>query len=293
MISCLSIGRFGRLGNQLFQYAALKSLSLENNLNIVLPDLTNSYHHGQNSLLPEFNVNVKYMNRPLLSLLLYRRYNEKEEFIYKYDDNFFNLKNFTSIKGYFQNLKYFKKYKEQICMELTPRKKYIYSAQKIISEIKSKYPYHELVSLHIRLGDNITINKEFGNILYGSNMQTLDQNSLFAKYINRSIDFFKSKNVKFLIFFGGSRDENDETDKDWVNRNFKSDDFIVMPSENPLIDYSLISLCDHNILSHTSSFSWWAAYTNRNKNKIMIAPKDYYVIRENNNILFDESFTLL
>ena len=293
MISCLTIGKFGRLGNQLFQYAALKSLSLENNLKIVLPYLTNSYHHGQKSLLPEFNLDVKYMNRPLLGLLLHRKYNEKEEHIYNYDENFFKLKDFTSIKGYFQNLKYFKKYKDQICMELTPRKKYIDSAQKIISEIKSKYPNHELVSLHIRLGDNITINKDFRDILYGSSMQTLDQSSMFAKYINKSIDFFRSKNIKFLIFFGGSRDENDDSDKDWVNRNFKSDDFMVMPSENPLIDYSLISLCDHNILSHASSFSWWAAYTNRNKNKIMIAPKDYYVTRENNNILFDESFTLL
>lgn len=292
MISCLSIGRFGRLGNQLFQYAALKSLSLENNLNIVLPYLTNSFHHGQKSLLPEFNLDVKYMNRALLSLLLYKRYYEKEEYIYKYDENFFKIKDFTSIKGYFQNLKYFKKYKEQICMELTPKKKYIDSAQKIISEIKSKYPNHELVSLHIRLGDAKN-NKDHTDILYGSNMQILDQNSMFSKYINKSIDFFRSKNVKFLIFFGGSRDENDDSDRDWVYRNFKSDDFIVMPSENPLIDYSLISLCDHNILSHASSFSWWAAYINRNKNKIMIAPKDYYVTRENNNILFDESFTLL
>lgn len=292
MISCLSIGRFGRLGNQLFQYAALKSLSLENNLNIVLPYLTNSFHHGQKSLLPEFNLDVKYMNRALLSLLLYKRYYEKEEYIYKYDENFFKIKDFTSIKGYFQNLKYFKKYKEQICMELTPKKKYIDSAQKIISEIKSKYPNHELVSLHIRLGDAKN-NKDHVDILYGSNMQILDQNSMFSKYINKSIDFFRSKNVKFLIFFGGSRDENDDSDRDWVYRNFKSDDFIVMPSENPLIDYSLISLCDHNILSHASSFSWWAAYINRNKNKIMIAPKDYYVTRENNNILFDESFTLL
>lgn len=292
MISCLSIGRFGRLGNQLFQYAALKSLSLENNLNIVLPYLTNSFHHGQKSLLPEFNLDVKYMNRALLSLLLYKRYYEKEEYIYKYDENFFKIKDFTSIKGYFQNLKYFKRYKEQICMELTPKKKYIDSAQKIISEIKSKYPNHELVSLHIRLGDAKN-NKDHVDILYGSNMQILDQNSMFSKYINKSIDFFRSKNVKFLIFFGGSRDENDDSDRDWVYRNFKSDDFIVMPSENPLIDYSLISLCDHNILSHASSFSWWAAYINRNKNKIMIAPKDYYVTRENNNILFDESFTLL
>tara|TARA_B100000902_G_scaffold394806_1_gene451941 strand:- start:1705 stop:2583 length:879 start_codon:yes stop_codon:yes gene_type:complete len=292
MISCLSIGRFGRLGNQLFQYAALKSLSLENNLNIVLPYLTNSFHHGQKSLLPEFNLDVKYMNRALLSLLLHKRYYEKEEYIYKYDENFFKIKDFTSIKGYFQNLKYFKRYKEQICMELTPKKKYIDSAQKIISEIKSKYPNHELVSLHIRLGDAKN-NKGHADILYGSNMQILDQSSMFSKYINKSIDFFRSKNVKFLIFFGGSRDENDDYDRDWVYRSFKSDQFIVMSCENPLIDYSLISLCDHNILSHVSSFSWWAAYTNRNKNKTMIAPKDYYLTRENNNILFDESFTLL
>jgi len=34
--------------------------------------------------------------------------------------------------------------------------------------------------------------------------------------------------------------------------------------------------CDHNILSHVSSFGWWAAYLNKNKNCIRVAPEYYH-----------------
>lgn len=47
MITFLQLGSLGRLGNQLFQYAALKSLSLSKGYEIKLPDVDNASWHGQ------------------------------------------------------------------------------------------------------------------------------------------------------------------------------------------------------------------------------------------------------
>jgi hypothetical protein len=64
---------------------------------------------------------------------------------------------------------------------------------------------------------------------------------------------------------------------EWVNHNFDNTQHILASTSDVLTDYSLISLCDHNIPCHATSFGWWAAYINRNPNKIMVAPKDYFL----------------
>jgi hypothetical protein len=52
-----------------------------------------------------------------------------------------------------------------------------------------------------------------------------------------------------------------------------------------------MSLCDNNIISN-SSFSWWGAWLNNNKNKTVIGPKKWFgsSIQHNTNDIIPESW---
>jgi len=49
-------------------------------------------------------------------------------------------------------------------------------------------------------------------------------------------------------------------------------------------DFCLMSLCDHNIICHLSSFGYWAAMINKNNNKVVVAPSDY-TLSDSNRVL--------
>ena len=56
MITFYKLGTYGRLGNQFFQYAALKSLAIKNNYKLKILSNESTSWHGQKFLLPEFNL---------------------------------------------------------------------------------------------------------------------------------------------------------------------------------------------------------------------------------------------
>lgn len=266
MVTFHKLGEQGRLGNQLFQYAALKGLATKNNYEMKIPNPHSMSWHGQLCLLDKFNIKSDYLTQSDVDTLqnLYEEPNWK-----KYDENFFNLPDNTTINGYYQSMFYFEHIEEEIKKELTPKNEYLDNAMNYIDFLKEKYQC-EIVSVHVRRGDNMT-NGQTGLI------EAYKPGGLYETYFNEAKKVFENKNVKFLVFTGGQRFNEDNTeDMNWCKNFFGKDGFIFSEGQDQIDDYCRIMSCDHNILSHASSFGWWAAYVNPNPNKIVVAPEWYH-----------------
>jgi len=143
MISFPTIGSHGRLGNQLFQYAAGRALSLKHNTDLFIADITNREWHGQKCLLPYFNIKVTENTQEPPSYL----YEEKDPFVV--DKNFLQLPDNTLLNGFFQSLFYFKDYLSEIKKELQLKNR----SSNFLNELRDS-TNKKVVSIHLRRGDN-------------------------------------------------------------------------------------------------------------------------------------------
>lgn len=269
MITFTKLGQYGRLGNQLFQYAALKSAALRNQLDCKIPNPNKQNWHGQQCMLTNFNIEVSYLNDSDYNSL--KHYISDEHILNgTYVPILNNVSDNTDLCGFFQNTKYFEDYKKQIIYELTPKKELLEKSLLKINKFKKK---RKLVSLHIRRGDQTDGTNSYYNKYYGTG--PFDTKCLVGKYIVESLSYFNDCDV--LVFTGGSRSGNDIEDIRWAKTYFTDQKFIVSETNSAMQDFVLMSLCDHNIISFASSFGWWAAYINQNPDKIVIAPQDYHL----------------
>jgi hypothetical protein len=114
------------------------------------------------------------------------------------------------------------------------------------------------VSVHIRRGDYV---KYFGNEV----MRIID-------YTERAIDYIKAKvsNPRFVFF---------SDDLEWTRQKYENEVGAVF-IDRDLDHYELyvMSRCKHHIIAN-SSFSWWAAYLQENRDGITIAPYPWFADR--------------
>ena len=85
-------------------------------------------------------------------------------------------------------------------------------------------------------------------------------------YYKKSIEIL-GEDIHFLIF---------SDDIDWCDKNltFIKNKTII----NEFSDYEqlyLMSLCNNNIIAN-STFSWWGAWLNKNNNKKVVSPKNWF-----------------
>ena len=274
MITFLELGKYGRLGNQLFQYAALKSLGLKRGFEVKIPDFSSLEWHGQQCLLDNFNLEAASLAPEDLQLL---KHAWEERDPDKYESSFFDAPDNTTFKGFFQSVHYFKEFEEQIQKELTPKKEFVAKSKAFLEPLRENGRY-ELVSIHVRRGDMMTHMHEMSPSLVFSRENIFDINTIFGNYLTKAVEMFDDREIKYVVFAGGKRDGDDSDDISFVKEAFSGDEFIISESNDPMFDFSTIMHCDHNITCHQSTFGWWAAYLNPNKEKIVTSPRNYYFI---------------
>ena len=261
------------LGNQLFQFAIAKNLSIKNNTSLYF-DL--SYYKSEyvtdtvrKFKLNNFSINYKLLNTsPVLyyvkSTKLFPDRTLKPFFKYRKEEYFHFNKHVllessfcTILDGFWQSEKYFKENANLIRNELTFKRITGETFKNYYKQIQNtKTP----ISIHIRRGDYVNhpeFSKTFGFV--------------GTDYYERAISLIKSKfpDFRFFIF---------SDDHEWVKDNLNLSDCVFVENtgeDSDLDDLQLMSTCKHHIIAN-SSFSWWAAWLNNEEDKLVISPKNWY-----------------
>ena len=240
----------GGLGNILFQIAATKSLSLDKNVDCSFPNLNEllDYLNNDNFYNPSINhcdeyklflnhINIVSSN---VEIPIYYFPFEYKEFDLPHDEFY--------IDGFFQSEKYFTHNRDKILDYFKP-------TDFILNLIHEKYGLFLdkiTTSVHVRRGDYIKHPNHHP-------VQTIE-------YYMESINELKNETDLFLIF---------SDDIEWCKNNIILDNCVYIEDEKDYIELFLMSKCNNNIISN-SSFSWWGAWLNKNKDKIVIGPKKWF-----------------
>jgi len=279
------VSLYGGLGNQLFQYSAAKSLALRNNAPLVLDlywfsivdQLKNTT--PRNYALASFNVKSEltsiglpwHQNRSLLSRIgskfsFFSQTAHDDIPIYSENGNGFdkNLNKITGpiwLNGYWQSYKYFEDISDSIKSEIG----LIGSLSKNSLDIYKKIISSQSICLHIRRGDYVFNSN-------ASQTHGVCNHSYYKEGVK-----IAAKGLKKPIVFIFS------DDPDWVRKNLKLtfETFIVdaNDADNAHQDLWLMQSCQRFVIAN-STLSWWAAWLSKNQEKIVVAPRKWFLSKK-------------
>jgi hypothetical protein len=268
----------GGLGNQLFQYAAARRLSVLHQTTLKL-DITpfESYKLHRYSLNPfriqevfatsEEIAQVKGISKKRLARIAlrlirrlkpyYRRPVFSETPLRPFDPNILKTPKDVYLDGYWQSEKYFVDIQDIVRREFTIK----YEQDRQSHEIAEEIVNTQSVSIHMRRGDYVS-NPETRRVHGVCNLDYYKQCvSLIAEKIT---------NPHFFVF---------SDDPGWATENLRLDYPITFVTHNDATrnyeDLRLMSQCKHHIAAN-SSFSWWGAWLCTCPGKIVIAPKRWF-----------------
>lgn len=236
LITFRELGEWGRLGNQMFQYASTRGIAANRNLNCTFPP------PNDNIILYKcFRNTLKYSTH-------LPNYDRISPIGFEFDKSLFNqCFGNRDILHYLQTEKYFNHIKDDIKKDFT-FDDFIFNSCK--TYIRELYNQKEIISLHIRRTDYLT----------DPTMCSLSMN-----YYEEALNLLNSTLPVLVISDDPEWCENQEI--------FSSERFRIIKSKNTFVDLCLMTLCDYHIIAN-SSFSWWGAWLSNTKK--VIAPQKWF-----------------
>ena len=233
----------GRLGNQMFQLAASIGLAVQNRcawgLNSA-PDRNNLVEHG-----------FKLENTERINLDEYKPSSRVGIGKFDFDSTFFlnEPDGVFLLSGWLQCEKYFRHCRDMVLEEFSFKDE-IYEWATNKKEELGDLP---LCGIHVRRQDYV-----------GHHMHPLQSFVYYDAGLDVVRDVCKDCNI---VYFSD--------DPEWVGHNMIPRYGGVVSRGNKFQDLCLMSLCNHAIIAN-STYSWWGAWLNRNKEKIVVSPSWWF-----------------
>lgn len=268
----------GGLGNQMFQYALGRRLSLARNallkldLSWYLRDSSRSYG------LDEFNIQAEVASKAEVEkfiptglsgirrrLFFFQQNHKPYEFrkvitepSFSYNPEIVNkTPDEAYLLGYWQTEKYFKEVSSVIRDDFTPLKTF----SSVFQRCEEKIANQVTASLHVRRGDYVSDPRYQKKYLTCS-----------LTYYKRAINKLRetSSDLNVYVF---------SDDIEWArNELVDCQSLSFVGREDDLTDLEeliLMSKCNHHIISN-STYGWWGAWLNQKPGKMVIAPFQWF-----------------
>jgi hypothetical protein len=242
MISFNVLGKLGRFGNQMFQYATLLSIAKTKGYEFCIPPSNVKNLSEDHQLFEAFDL-------PSLTVIGWQRTEKRQQpstFAYdaalveKCEDN-------SDLYGYFQTEKYFSTQAQKIRNEFSFKETIRNTCHEVIKNIGG-----HAISLHVRRTDYLNDDR----------------------YPPCSLDYYQQAlsvvppNLPIIVF---------SDDMEWCKKQplFNGKKWFYSEGNRNIFDMCLMSMCEHHIIAN-SSFSWWGAWLGNNSEKIIVSPKRWF-----------------
>jgi hypothetical protein len=193
---------------------------------------------------------------------------------FDYDPQFVQVGPQVYLSGYWQSARYFNQIDELVRGELRLRREPSETNAAWLARVRRTGPV--AVCVHIRRGDYLMA-------------AHYDHHGVCSvEYYRRAMQLMRSRvrNAEFFIF---------SDDWQWCRENLSTDDAVVVDANDVAAvqeELRLMAACRHHIIAN-SSLSWWAAWLAKSDGQIVIAPKPWFIKRADTPDLFPETWLTL